>query len=119
MDIKKIEKKSKAIKEYLNNIDAIGIYYNFITKNIEILLDFKRFYKLFKNYLKNVCLEFNEGEKHFSKRITKLKNSFYSICLHYDKIDFYLIYKIGKIKYSTCLNSVEDIKKIGRVIKNV
>ena len=121
MKIEKIEKISKYIKEYLNNIDAIGIYYNWCEKHkpVEIQLSFDRFYRLFKNYLKNANLEFENNEKHYITKISKIKNSFGAICLQFNIHDYTLSYKIGNIKYFTFLKGVDEIKKVLEAVNYV
>lgn len=119
MKIEKIEKVSKEIKEFLNNIDAIGIYYNCVKKNkpLEIQLSFEKFFKIFQNNIKkayiNITFENSIGEElEHNEPVKKFINSHNYYYGSNERYDCLIYYKIGNIKYFALINNTNELKKI-------
>lgn len=121
MKIEKIEKTSKELKEFLNNIGAIGIYYNWTKKHkpVEIQLSFEKFLKIFQNNIKkayiNITFEksFCESLEH-NEPVEKFINSYnYYVS---DKYEYLIYYKIGNIKYFAFIHNINELKKIRELL---
>lgn len=111
MKIEKIEKISKEIKNFANNIDILGIYIHQLNrKRVEIHLSSVRFLNLFKNQVK--YMYFLCGEEKWAV----VKSIMY--CDYVKDYDIELCYQISGIRFFCLINNWYEFKYIKNFIIN-